>query len=632
MKLTTGRLLIVAVVALMGMFLLQLFGPNPSIIVSPQTTYLTAPLAADGLPDYAKYLLDEQRVGVTPETNAAIPFLQAMWPAELDPEHQQIVCDEIGMEVPEADGLIAPTSMAVQAAGPKGDLIREVVLLLMAKQGIVPREGTLIDSAAAYREWGSQVALDSDAETTGIDGDPFEEQAKLLLNQCQERPWTSEQVPPLAKWLQRNEDKFELLHKAALRPEYYCPSPTLLIDPNANLYYSLIGDVTPLRHAVRTLSIRSMYNLGEKQYAAAWNNCRVMHQLAAHFSRKTLIGQLIQIACHRIADRAVMQLLNEPQLPVATAAQIQDYFLTIPVTQSMVNAIDNERFSIITAIVEYSGQRVASDTFSDSEGIEQYSQGLSVDWNQVLESINGWYDKLNSSLALKNYSQRARALEQFEAKLSRITPNPRLLSPGFISRVSRSKRMANKFAGLMMPAILPAFVAEDRHHSNTQLMQMATTLALYRVTEGSYPASLKDLIPKYVPKYPTDLYTGAPLAYTKTDNGYLLVDLGPNGINEGGMNEMRSLYRGYEVSGNNDRENRDTAIRSLLGEPIPAESEDEIGLEMPSGFDMRMSMDMSMGINEEGGVPYFLEDAIPPGSDDNAIRMPPIPVDWSALE
>ena len=51
-------------VLLFVLFLFQLFGANPPIVVSPQTTYITEPLGANGLPDYEKYVLEQSLKGV----------------------------------------------------------------------------------------------------------------------------------------------------------------------------------------------------------------------------------------------------------------------------------------------------------------------------------------------------------------------------------------------------------------------------------------------------------------------------------------------------------------------------------------------------------------------------------------
>ncbi len=87
-----------AFLLLLVLFLWQLFGPSPRIIVSPQTTYITAPLKPNGLPDYGRYLLDKSGEGVTPENNAAVLLLQSVGPCRLDAAQQAAVCKEVGLE------------------------------------------------------------------------------------------------------------------------------------------------------------------------------------------------------------------------------------------------------------------------------------------------------------------------------------------------------------------------------------------------------------------------------------------------------------------------------------------------------------------------------------------------------
>src|SRR3712207_869637 len=70
-----------------GLFIFQLAGPSPKIIISKQTTYITSPLRPSGLPDYEEFLRQKLRDGVTPENNAAVLLIQAMWPSEISPEH-----------------------------------------------------------------------------------------------------------------------------------------------------------------------------------------------------------------------------------------------------------------------------------------------------------------------------------------------------------------------------------------------------------------------------------------------------------------------------------------------------------------------------------------------------------------
>lgn len=62
---------------LLGIFLLQLVAASPPITISKQTTHITEPLGANGLPDYEKHLLDVSRRGIYHACRALLA--RAMW-------------------------------------------------------------------------------------------------------------------------------------------------------------------------------------------------------------------------------------------------------------------------------------------------------------------------------------------------------------------------------------------------------------------------------------------------------------------------------------------------------------------------------------------------------------------------
>src|SRR5882724_4397934 len=80
-----------------ALFLWQLCGPSPRVIISKETTYITAPLRPDGMPDYKRHVLEAAHQGVTPENNAAVLLWQATWPGELSPPEYPPLCNEIGL-------------------------------------------------------------------------------------------------------------------------------------------------------------------------------------------------------------------------------------------------------------------------------------------------------------------------------------------------------------------------------------------------------------------------------------------------------------------------------------------------------------------------------------------------------
>src|SRR5271163_71889 len=57
--------------------------PYVAVTISKETTFITAPLRKDGYVNYVAALNQRFGAGVTPENNAAVPFLKAMGPGEI---------------------------------------------------------------------------------------------------------------------------------------------------------------------------------------------------------------------------------------------------------------------------------------------------------------------------------------------------------------------------------------------------------------------------------------------------------------------------------------------------------------------------------------------------------------------
>jgi hypothetical protein len=163
-----------------------------------------------------------------------------------------------------------------------------------------------------------------------------------------------------------------------------------------------------------------------------------------------------------------------------------------------------------------------------------------------------------------------------------------------VDRSHRNQLVADMLITLAMPAVRSASRAEDRHNDDIELMQVACALAIYRADNGNYPDSLDALRQQSV-RLPADPYTGGQLTYKRMVQGYLLYNRGHNLRDDNGSHSSYSINQGYDVSGD------ETQVRKALGLP-------------------------EMEPDEE-----YLEDQIPAGADDPAIRMPSPPADWSML-
>jgi hypothetical protein len=638
MKITTRRVLLVfalSLASLVALFLYQNFGPNPPIVVSTKTTWLTAPLKADGTPDYLRWYLDQQRSGVTPQNNAAVPFLEALWPGGIPAKHRQAICDEIGLPMPTRPGLHDPSYDTRLA----DSVHRKIVLLLLERHGIALAGP--IDSKqefeAAQSAWNEQDSATDEAdselgdsgsfedfdETTfaakspeeqrleNWQSDPFaqaDEDAAELIYNCQIHAWTADQMPALADWVERNQRNFDLLHEATRRPEYYLPSPEIFDDPAETIASVLfLHDMQLMRSAIQIMAIRANYWRGQGDYAAAWRDLVAAYKLADHIPGDSFVGQLVLIACHGVTHDSAFELLMDDNCPEPVVAEALAFYQSRPQRRGAWQPIDQtERTIAMDLAVTYATHAsdiVADDeygldilklTFSGGSGAEFDVSRFSIDWNVAMERCNDWYDKWVNAFKQPTYLQMKTAVDKVDNDLNNIFQT----SPNYFSlatnRAYRSQFVGDRLAATtgssygMLPDV------EGRYNAELQLMQVALALRLHKSRQGSYPDKLDALVPTILSKPPVDNLTGKPLVYQKIKDGYLLFNVGLNGIDEGGSHQGYSVLQGLDLDD-------EKFARDQLGLPEPDD-------------------------DSEG-----LESLIPSDADDLSLRVPASPVDWSLL-
>jgi hypothetical protein len=88
--------------------------------------------------------------------------------------------------------------------------------------------------------------------------------------------------------------------------------------------------------------------------------------------------------------------------------------------------------------------------------------------------------------------------------------------------------------GMSLSSLYNVAMVLDKTQQLGSLTKLAIVLHIYRLENGQYPERLQDLVPKYLPKLPEDLFSGQPPIYRRTEKGFVLYSVGPNGKDDGG--------------------------------------------------------------------------------------------------
>lgn len=531
--------------AIVASLLWGLFGPEPAVVVSRETTFITGPLRPDGLPDYAAHVLHLAGRGTPPEDNAAVAVLHATWPMGLDAAQLAAVCQELG--IPDTPPDVAPLVLAYDDEELKsrlGDLL-----------GPLPQPSPSQADPASERR----------REVGG------------MIDRSLAASWRAEDCPPLADWVARSSPALDLVVVGAARPRYFMPPADLLTaGPGRPLLTDAVADIQTLRDVTRAFATRAMLHAGEGRPADAWRDIHAIHRLSRLLAPPDrggfMLTHLVSVAIGATANGLTLELLQAPHLTAGQVATIRRDLEALPPRAAAAAALTLERIGGLDVAALLSRSR--REEWAELVDLPAAGLRTSLDVNVVLRELNSYYDRIDAAARLPDRAAREQACVELEAGLiDRVgTGGPGRLAAWWLrmatSRSARSADVAARLLCVLGPAIQSYLDACDRAGVEFDLLRVAAALAEYRVRGlggpgAPYPDDLDALVPDVLAELPRDPFLGGPLAYERRGDGYLLYAVGTNGIDEGGTSAdiVKGEWQPEDPTGSGPKYGLDNVIR-----------------------------------------------------------------------
>jgi hypothetical protein len=183
-------------------------------------------------------------------------------------------------------------------------------------------------------------------------------------------------------------------------------------------------------------------------------------------------------------------------------------------------------------------ESLAADSASkkaDPKAVKELDEGV---WEPALRKGNRLYDRMAAALRLERRAARVTEVAAIDEDLKSLKADPAtfeiLLQDPTTARKLVGSVVGDSLIGAMLPAIGKVGNSCDRVQQAQRNLHIAFALAAYRSDNHRYPPRLDDLAPKYLAAIPADLFSGKPLIYRPTENGYLFYSVGVNGKDDGG--------------------------------------------------------------------------------------------------
>jgi hypothetical protein len=470
--------------------------PKRKYSIGKTTTYVDGPLDKDGHINYPAALNARMGKGVTPANNANVLIWNAVGPR------------------------------------PQGD--RRMPAEFFKLLGITepPEKGDYLIDFARYRKEHLKVTK----RDTGDD----------TFGPLIRAPWAAKDHPECAAWLKASEKPLAIFVEASKRTEYFSP----LVPPRTDLASSsLMGARLPAvqscRVAGHALAARAMLRAGQRRHEEAWQDLLACHRLGRLIARGgTLIEFLVGVALDGIATQAELGFLESAGLdPRRIQSCLRDLRKLPPFPDVADKIMMGERYMFLehlTLLDRHGMKYLAAASGAPAQEPNPLTEHLldNVDWNPAMKIANGWYDRLVAALRLKDLASREQTLHDITADLKAL--KKKLVEGGGMAKLyggakeAKGKVMGDLLVTMLLPAAGKVQTAADRAAQHYANLSLAFALAWYKADKGSYPQKLAELAPKYVNAIPLDIFSGKPLIYRPSVNGYLLYSVGVNGTDDEG--------------------------------------------------------------------------------------------------
>ena len=308
------------------------------------------------------------------------------------------------------------------------------------------------------------------------------------------RPWTLEDYPMLADWVNKIDEPLDAIAEAIRKPVFCYPLLQSRVSAEAGTLQNLIAMMLPelqlYRGIARIFHARATYRIGQGNIDGAIEDKLTIDRLGRQVARQGfIVHHLVGIAIEGFGW--AIPLGAHPEHPL-TEQQIRRLLAgldTLPPRAPFAESIEWERYwglSLMQSIHASSEPFLESlASVSVTDGNTSFFSRLvdgniqrTINWNVVYRRMNEMYDAAQKPSPRTEY---AAIMEEIE-KTSGWQPLLRLLIPG-----GKDPLIANMFIAFMAPSVDAFEAAIHRAECAENMQRLALAILLYELEQGAMP-------------------------------------------------------------------------------------------------------------------------------------------------
>ncbi len=339
-------------------------------------------------------------------------------------------------------------------------------------------------------------------------------------------PWTADQNPALAAWIESHASQFNLVVEASKRPRFFEPVVDATLDCPEFL-------LTPTFNSCRGLACRAALRLGQGDLAAAWADLLAVHRLSRLISaRQSTLSVVFASAIHTRAVVGTLVLVRSLPVNEPLLQQMREDLQELSDLPRFIDTHEYERCRYLKSVqMAFRNPQALSDLSQIDPIAAQMPHWIkrrAVNWDVVLKRANEWADRWEAIAALPLRPSRRTALQHFEKDLA-AAPSGAWAEVGLQGSRAMADSVIQSYGGTGF------YKSDDRSSAGWIVLQTQLAVKLWQLQHGTDPAKLVDLYPDFMSEPPIDPFTELPLKYRHVGDELRIYSVWSNDVDDGGL-------------------------------------------------------------------------------------------------
>ncbi len=406
------------------------------------------------------------------------------------------------------------------------------------------------------KRWDDVAELRSKTQLTPEEMELVENDLRRLLGKKYEEV-TSEQKKRIEKWLNDNNEIFELVIAGAQKP--YCWQTYGGRGETTEMMSILMPNLSVFRNLARALLWRARIRAEQGRFKDAFEDVKSCYCFGQHTrGDKTLIEQLVGIAIEAMSVRTIREIVGGYEIDSTILADFQRNFEQIIADENFTISLKAEKLCMYDEI-----QRCfTSDRFGkghlylprfgnmiDMPAVIRSEEGIGDFIVFVLYSAPYLFGQPNKEDTLKSVNEFYDYCEQLSLK----TAIQRHAESDAIDDKFKELLGGNIFLGTLTPALRRVIEIGNRPPTNVGATLTMIAIFRYNRDTGRFPQNLNQMVTAgYLKQLPIDSYSDKPLVYKKTEDNFILYSFGPDFKDDDGVSAKDSKGRARPWRDNGD--------------------------------------------------------------------------------